>query len=171
VGNAQALFTPEAFYPLTGIKDLIPNVSVSEGVTILDNAIQQQLNAGNNVAVAGFSQSSIIASLEMAKLDPSGTPSSLPIVFSLLGDPMNPNGGLLARFPGLTMPSLGFTFYGATPGNDFVTNIYTMDTTASPTSRNTRLISWPTSTPLRASTTCTALTRISHPYSLLRLFR
>ena len=40
---------------------------------------------------------------------------------------MNPNGGLLARFPGLTMPSLGFTFYGATPGNDFATNIYTIE--------------------------------------------
>jgi hypothetical protein len=127
VANAQGLFTPEAFYPLTGIKDLIPNVSVSQGLSILDHAIHQQLDAGNNVAVVGFSQSSIIASLEMNQLDPSGTPSGLPVVFSLLGDPMNPNGGLLARFPGLTMPSLGFTFYGATPGNDFVTNIYTIE--------------------------------------------
>jgi hypothetical protein len=125
--NAKALFTPEAFYPLTGIKDLVPNVSVSQGLTILDTAIQQQLAAGNHVAVLGFSQSSIIASLEMEKLDPSGTPSNLPIVFSLLGDPMNPNGGLLARFPGLQMPSLGFTFYGATPGNSFETNIYTLE--------------------------------------------
>jgi hypothetical protein len=127
LANAQALFTPEAFYPLTGIKDLVPNVSVTRGVTILDNAIHQQLAAGNNVAVLGFSQSSIIASLEMMNLDPSGTPSSLPVVFTLLGDPMNPNGGLLARFPGLTMPSLGFTFYGATPSNSFPTNIYTIE--------------------------------------------
>ncbi|MGA7052268.1 MAG: PE-PPE domain-containing protein [Mycobacterium sp.] len=127
VANAQALFTPEAFYPLTGIKDLIPNVSVAQGLTILDNAIHQQLNAGNNIAVSGFSQSSIIASLEMKQLDPVGTPSGLPVVFNLLGDPMNPNGGLLARFPGLSMPSLGFTFYGATPGNDFTTNIYTIE--------------------------------------------
>jgi len=127
VSDAQALFTPEAFYPLTGIKDLTPNVSVARGVTILDGAIHQQLSAGNNVAVLGFPPSSIIASLETRNLDPSGTPSSLPIVFSLLGDPMNPNGGLLARFPGLTMPSLGFTFYGATPGNDFPTNIYTIE--------------------------------------------
>jgi hypothetical protein len=127
LANAQALFTPEAFYPLTGIRDLVPNVSVTRGVTILDNAIHQQLAAGNNVAVLGFSQSSIIASLEMMNLDPSGTPSSLPVVFTLLGDPMNPNGGLLARFPGLTMPSLGFTFYGATPSNSFPTNIYTIE--------------------------------------------
>jgi PE-PPE domain/PE family len=127
LANAQALFTPEAFYPLTGVKDLVPNVSVSRGVTILDNAIHQQLAAGNHVAVLGFSQSSIIASLEMMNLDPSGTPSSLPVVFTLLGDPMNPNGGLLARFPGLTMPALGFTFYGATPSNSFPTNIYTIE--------------------------------------------
>ncbi len=127
VANAQALFTPEAFYPLTGIKDLLPSVSVSQGLSILDHAIHQQLDAGNSVAVGGFSQSSIIASLEMKQLDPTGTPSALPVVFNLLGDPMNPNGGLLARFPGLTMPSLGFTFYGATPGNDFTTNIYTIE--------------------------------------------
>lgn len=125
--NARALFTPEAFYPLTGIKDLTPNISVSEGLQILDNAIKQQLAAGNNVAVVGFSQSSIIASLEMRALNPSNTPSALPLVFTLLGNPMNPNGGLLARFPGLNMPSLGFTFYGATPDNSFTTNIYTIE--------------------------------------------
>ncbi|OBI90817.1 PE family protein [Mycobacterium asiaticum] len=127
VANAVSLFTPEAFYPLTGIKDLVPNVSVSEGVQILDTAIKQQLATGNNVAVLGFSQSSIISSLEMMALNPSGTPSALPIVFTLLGNPMNPNGGLLARFPGLEMPSLGFTFYGATPANSFETNIYTIE--------------------------------------------
>ncbi|MHA7651994.1 PE family protein [Mycobacterium sp. ML4] len=127
VANAQALFTPEAFYPLTGIKDLVPDVSVAEGVQILDAAIKQQLAAGNNVAVLGFSQSSIISSLEMRALNPSDTPSALPLTFTLLGNPMNPNGGLLARFPGLVMGSLGFTFYGATPANSFPTNIYTIE--------------------------------------------
>ncbi|MDT5218764.1 MAG: hypothetical protein QOF15_869 [Mycobacterium sp.] len=127
VSNAQALFTPEAFYPLTGIKDLYPSVSVSEGVQILDAAIKQQLSLTNNVAVLGFSQSSIISSLEMRALNPAGTPSALPLVFTLLGNPMNPNGGLLARFPGLSMPSLGFEFYGATPSNSFTTNIYTIE--------------------------------------------
>jgi hypothetical protein len=127
LNNAQALFTPEAFYPLTGIKDLYPSVSISEGVQILDAAIKQQLGLGNNVAVLGFSQSSIISSLEMRALNPTGTPSALPLVFTLLGNPMNPNGGLLARFPGLSMPSLGFEFYGATPANSFTTNIYTIE--------------------------------------------
>jgi hypothetical protein len=47
---------------------------------------------------------------------------------------MNPNGGIFARFPGfpagtnLSLPSLGFTFYGATPSNTiYPTNIYTLE--------------------------------------------
>jgi PE-PPE domain len=47
---------------------------------------------------------------------------------------MNPNGGLLARFPGfpasqpLQIPSLGITFYGATPANTiYPTNVYTLE--------------------------------------------
>jgi len=127
LANARALFTPEGFYPLTGIKDLTPDVSVARGVTILADAIHQQLDAGNHVAVLGFSQSSVISSLVMQQLDPSGTPSSLPLSFVLLGDPMNPNGGILERFAGLTFPSLGQTFYGATPANSFPTKIYTIE--------------------------------------------
>jgi hypothetical protein len=45
--------------------------------------------------------------------------------FVLIGDPMNPNGGMFARFPGLTFPSIGGTFYGGTPANDYPTVIYT----------------------------------------------
>jgi hypothetical protein len=63
----------------------------------------------------------------MARLDPTGVPSSLPITFTLLGDPMNPNGGLLERLAGLTLPSLGITAYGATPSNSFPTNVYTVE--------------------------------------------
>jgi hypothetical protein len=127
VGNVQVLSTPEGLYPQTGVKDLPIDASVSRGVTILDSAIHQQLTAGNNVAVFGLSQSAIISSLEMQRLDPSGTPSSLPISFVLAGDPMNPNGGLWERFAPLSFPSLGLTFYGATPGNDFSTAIYTLE--------------------------------------------
>jgi PE-PPE domain len=47
--------------------------------------------------------------------------------FTLLGDPMNPNGGLLERFVGLNIPSAGLEFYGATPGNSFPTKIYTAE--------------------------------------------
>jgi hypothetical protein len=55
-------------------------------------------------------------------------PTASQLGFVLLGDPMNPNGGLLARFPGLTLPSLGQTFYGATPSNTpWPTHIYTLE--------------------------------------------
>ena len=37
--------------------------------------------------------------------------------FVLVGNEMNPNGGLLSRFPNLTLPTLGLSFYGATPSN------------------------------------------------------
>ncbi|MEB3033042.1 PE-PPE domain-containing protein [[Mycobacterium] nativiensis] len=148
---ANGLFTPEGLYPLDGINVLRLNypagsngfpsqtTSVGQGMTILDNNIQAQLAAGNAVTVFGYSQSSTIASLEMQQLDPSGTPSDLPVQFVLIADPSNPNGGLLERFNGfettsgvshpleLNIPSMGISFDGATPADDFHTSIYTLE--------------------------------------------
>ncbi|CAM2784983.1 hypothetical protein BST27_22140 [Mycobacterium intermedium] len=126
-GLVQALALPAGEYPDSGIKDLTQDVSIARGVTILNNAIQQQLAAGNAVNVVGYSQSANIASLVMRMLDPTDTPSSLPINFVLLGNSMNPNGGWDARFPGLSLPSLGFTTLGAAPSNSFLTNVYTLE--------------------------------------------
>jgi hypothetical protein len=137
--NAFALFTPEGLYPLTGVKSLPLDVSVTQGLQILDSTIKQQLAADptGSVAVFGVSQSAIISSLEMdnlanATLNPS-PPTANQLGFILLGNQMNPNGGILARFPGfpagqpLQLPSLGITFYGATPSNtSYPTNIYTL---------------------------------------------
>ncbi|ETW21877.1 PE family protein [Mycobacterium gastri] len=125
--NPRALFTPEGLYPAFGPKDLTLDASVSQGLTMLDDAIRRELAAGNPVAVVGLSQSAVIASLEMSKLSPTGAPSSLPITFTLLGNPVNPNGGLLTRFPGLSLPSLGITAYGAPPDNAFPTSVYTIE--------------------------------------------
>jgi PE-PPE domain/PE family len=127
--NAQALFTPEGLQPIyTGVKSLPLNISVDQGVQILDSAIKNTLTGTNSVAVLGYSQSAIIASLEMRNL--MTTPGLIPanqLGFTLLGDPMNPNGGLFARFAGLTLPSLGLDFYGATPPDTpYPTNIYTL---------------------------------------------
>ena len=138
--NATALVTPEGLYPLTGVKSLTLNVSVSQGLQILDSAIKQQLaaNPSGSVAVFGLSQSADIASLEMQNLanptlNPT-PPSANQLGFTLVGEEMTPNGGLLARFPGfpagqpLQLPSLGITFYGATPSNTiYPTNIYTLE--------------------------------------------
>ena len=125
----QGLSTANGLYPFTGVKDLTLNVSAARGVTELNNAILQQLAAlppGSSIAVLGYSQSAIVSSLEMPKLLAEGVSNSQ-VNFVLLGDPMNPNGGLLARFPGLTLPSVGLTFYGATPANAFPTVIYTLE--------------------------------------------
>jgi len=66
-------------------------------------------------------------------LNPS-PPTANQLGFVLVGNEMNPNGGILARFPGfpagqpLQIPSLGFTFYGATPSNTiYPTHIYTLE--------------------------------------------
>jgi hypothetical protein len=133
----QGLFTPEGLYPLTGIKDLTLAVSVQRGVEILDNTIQAQLLAGGSTSILGYSQSAIISSIEMQNLLGQLSPTPSQLGFTLIGDPMNPNGGVLARFaasmvngvsvPGLTLPSLGIDFYGATPSNtQYPTNIYTL---------------------------------------------
>ncbi|WP_246398204.1 PE family protein [Mycobacterium vicinigordonae] len=126
-GDLMPLTLPAGEYPDSGIKDLTQAVSLSRGVTILNNAVQQQLAAGKTVNVLGYSQSANIASLLMQQLDPSGTPSSLPINFVLLGNSMNPNGGWDARFPGLSLPTLGFSTLGAAPSNSFNTVSYTLE--------------------------------------------
>jgi hypothetical protein len=131
MNTLQALFTPEELYPLTGVKSLTLNSSVNEGLTILNNAITQQLQSpSDTLSVFGYSQSAIIASLEMQKLAALGplAPSPSQLNFVLVGNEMNPNGGLLARFPGLSIPSLGLTFYGGTPADTiYPTNIYTLE--------------------------------------------
>lgn len=120
-----ALTTPEQFYPVTGVYQETLATSVSQGLQILDNEIAPQLAAGDPVDVFGASQSAVIASLEMAQLeqaDPSANAT-----FVLVGDLMNPNGGIFERFDGLDLSSLGIDFYGATPADDFTTTIYTLE--------------------------------------------
>lgn len=125
--SSQALYTPEGLYPLTGLGTLRLNESVSQGVGLLNTAIAQQIAAGNNVTVVGYSQSAIISSFEMRNLIAAGSPYQDQISFTLLGNPVNPNGGFLTRFPGLSMPSIGLDFYGATPSNSpYATNVITL---------------------------------------------
>lgn len=125
------LNTPEGLYPLTAIKDLTLNVSAQRGVEILDNALFGPtgfVTLGQPVTVLGYSQSAILSSLELRNIVASGTvPSPNALSFTLLGNPMNPNGGLLARFPGLSLPALGLDFFGPTPTNTGIpTYTYTL---------------------------------------------
>jgi len=129
----QALFTPEGLYPIFGAKELPLNTSVTQGISILDNAINQQIGSGNSVAVLGYSQSAIISSLVMDQIANGqwpypNVPTPSQLGFTLLGNEMNPNGGALERFVGLNLASLGITGYGATPPNTpYPTAIYTLE--------------------------------------------
>lgn len=146
--SPQELFTPEGLYPLYGIKSLTLDQSVSQGLNMLNNTLVGTADGQhgllvppfpslNKVVVLGYSQSAVIASLEMQKLallPATSQPPADQLGFVLLGDLMNPNGGLLARFPGFTsdhplqIPSLGITFYGATPDSTiYPTSIYAIE--------------------------------------------
>lgn len=116
------LNTPEGLYPLTAIKDLPLNISVDRGVEMLHNALFSPtglITDNQSVSVLGYSQSAALSSIELRNLVASNIPydPANPLTFTLLGNPMAPNGGLLARFPGLTLPALGLDFFGPTPSN------------------------------------------------------
>jgi hypothetical protein len=151
----QGVFTPEGLYPLTGagVHQLYLNYptaddgfpalssSVGQGMAILESTIAADQAAGDASTVFGYSQSSTIVSYVMQQLDPNGTPQTgaLDPQFLLVADPSNPNGGALERFAGfetttghtvtdpLNLPSLGFVFDSATPSDDYVTNIYSLE--------------------------------------------
>src|SRR5271155_5304634 len=151
----DGVFTPEGLYPLTGagVHQLLLNYptaddgfpalssSVGQGMAILESTIAADQAAGDASTVFGYSQSSTVASYVMQQLDPNGTPQTgaLDPQFLLVADPSNPNGGALERFAGfeptsgppvsdpLYLPSLGFVFDSATPSDDYVTNIYSLE--------------------------------------------
>ncbi len=133
-GGAYAGFTPQGFgtaeglYPYTAVKDLPLDESVQRGLLAMEgdySKIMASLAGGEKVNVVGYSQSAILSSLFMNDMHDHGiSPDQLSFV--LLGDPMNPNGGLLSRFADLNIPSLGLNFYGATPADLYPTDIYTL---------------------------------------------
>ncbi|MCV7257767.1 PE-PPE domain-containing protein [Mycobacterium shimoidei] len=135
-GTAQGLAIPNGLYPVTGVKSLPTDTSFALGQQILDSAIQSQIagghvDAANPLVVFGWSQSSSVSSLTMSQLAGEGVPSD-DVHFVLLGNPSNPNGGVLERFdvPAGTdpsFPSLGITFSGAAPDDLYPTDVYTVE--------------------------------------------
>ncbi|OBG25257.1 PE-PPE domain-containing protein [Mycobacterium sp. 852002-51057_SCH5723018] len=123
----QFLVTPEKLFPFTGPTSLTFDTSVADGMKNLNSAITAQLAAGNHTIVFGVSQSAVVATLEMRYLQslPADVrPGPDELSFVLIGNPDRPDGGFFARFPGLSIPWLGFTSYGATPTNAYPTIDY-----------------------------------------------
>src|SRR5271156_3907503 len=152
----NGLFTPEGAYPLfgQGVQQLFynfplnadglagPSTSVGQGASILESTILANQAAGDASTVFGYSQSSTLSGVTMQLLDPTGANDSGQTdapQFLLIADPNNPNGGLFERFNGfetvsgsttgnqLNLASLGIAFNGATPSDDFTTNIYSLE--------------------------------------------
>lgn len=137
VDVTNPLFTPEGLYPDSGVNSLELDPSLAQGVSILNSTIDSQVADGNNLVVLGYSQSATISTLEMRDLlalPSADQPSAEQLSFVLLGDPNNPDGGVMERFalpifgtyP--TIASLGMTFNGATPADiPWDTAIYTQE--------------------------------------------
>ena len=121
-----ALPSAQGAYIFTGTKDLTYNISLARGVTSLDTQIAQSFAAGaTSLGIGGYSQGAQVASLAMPGLAKTYSPSQLS--FTLIADPLAPNGGFFSRFPGLNLPSIGVTFGGGTPSDLFPTTIYTRE--------------------------------------------
>jgi hypothetical protein len=135
--DPTALFTPEGLNIIEGQLNVLPfDKSVAEGVTILNGAIKENLQEGHPVFVGGISQSSTVVSDELRDIQNGSLgfqPSPDQLAFGLLGNPSNPNGGLLERFdlpqdPNVTIPSLGITFNGAAPADTgYPTVVYSLE--------------------------------------------
>lgn len=127
---AQALDTLEQYWPMTGPNSLTFDASVAHDVGVLDAAIKAQHAAGNDVVVLGYSQSAVVATLEMlalGALPAAERPTPEQLAFMLLANANNPDGGLSARFPGLHIPILDETFSAPAPADTpYPTDIYTM---------------------------------------------
>lgn len=120
------LYTPEGVN-IPGISGLTLDQSVAQGQLILNNAILGR-PADADTLVFGYSQSAVIATLEMNALDAlplDERPSPDELSFMLIGDLDNPDGGLFTRFT-TNIPVLGIPFYGPTPPDTvYPTDIYT----------------------------------------------
>jgi len=129
---AQLVFTPEGLYPITGVRSLPLNVSVDQGAAELSYTLSL-LDPDTDTTVFGYSQSAIIGSLLQGGFQPDESYEPIPsdlqdsIAFVFVGNEMNPNGGLLSRFPDFELASLGIPFYGPTPEDAYPTVNYTLE--------------------------------------------
>ena len=91
-----------------GFGDLTYNKSVEQGVELLDG---QEPAPGD--IIFGFSQGAVVAS----KYKETHTGNT----YVLVENPSRPNGGVMERFKGATIPFLDVTFSGPTPNNGDLT--------------------------------------------------
>ena len=125
-----AVYSPEQFWPGTGLRDLTYDASVAIGLDNLNNCLRgnpctvtdppytssvPRVLADSSYTVFGYSQSGAIASMQ--KSDLIAHPVSGTVSFVFEANPNRPHGGILERFVGVHIPILDVTFNGATVTN------------------------------------------------------
>jgi pimeloyl-ACP methyl ester carboxylesterase len=104
----QKVDYPASFFPVSSgyINDPTFDASVGEGLANLEG---KDVETGD--VIFGFSQGAVVAS-EYKREHPDAN-----VTYVLVENPDRPNGGILERFKGLSIPILGVTANGATPPN------------------------------------------------------
>jgi hypothetical protein len=114
-GPGGAAWPDEPLWKLSGLFDLTLDQSVQAGVADLEAAMAE--NGNDHLVIYGASQGALIADREKRKMGeqyPAGTDAP-DIDFVMQGTLNLPNGGLNARFPGLYLPILDWSFNGPAP--------------------------------------------------------
>jgi hypothetical protein len=105
----------EPWWKLSGLFDLTLDQAVRVGVVNLETAMAASGN--DHLVIYGISEGSIMATIEkrrLAELYPVGTKAP-DIDFVMQGTFNLPNGGFFARFPGLYLPIIDWSFNGPAP--------------------------------------------------------
>lgn len=94
-----------------GFDDLTYGQSVDQGVRRVSTRVASERAAGETdpILVYGYSQGAVVAGQYKARTTDGD------IVYVLLSNPGRPNGGILARFQGFTIPILDIPLSGPTP--------------------------------------------------------
>jgi hypothetical protein len=98
-----------ATYGYQGINypaDLTLSDSANAGLPNLHDAITSR-SAEQFLIVTSYSEGTLVAELERRKLqalNPSDAPSNTQVQFVMIASPFAPNGGILGRFPGISIP-------------------------------------------------------------------
>jgi len=114
-GPGGAGWPDEPWWKLSGLFDLTLDQAVRAGVVNLETAMAASGN--DHLVIYGISEGSIIANVEkrrLAELYPVGTKAP-DIDFVMQGTFNLPNGGFFARFPGLYLPIIDWSFNGPAP--------------------------------------------------------
>lgn len=114
-GSGGPVWPNEPWWKLSGLFDLTWDRSTRAGLADLEQAMAEHGN--DHLVIYGSSQGAEIATLEKRRLAqqyPRGTKAP-DIDFVLSADVNLPNGGILARLPGLHVPILDLSFNGAGP--------------------------------------------------------